>query len=73
MNKLNQDQIVANLSKFQGWIFENESILKQFQFKDFIEALSFVNAVGLESEKMDHRYDFDDMKIVKEFLEQMSK
>ena len=48
MNKLNQDQIVANLSKFQGWIFENESISKQFQFKDFIEALSFVNAVGLE-------------------------
>lgn len=57
MNKLNQDQIVANLSKFQGWIFENESISKQFQFKDFIEALSFVNAVGLESEKMDHHPD----------------
>ena len=57
MNKLNQDQIVANLSKFQGWIFENESILKQFQFKDFIEALSFVNAIGLESEKMDHHPD----------------
>ena len=57
MNKLNQDQIVANLSKFQGWIFENESISKQFQFKDFIEALSFVNVVGLESEKMDHHPD----------------
>lgn len=57
MGKLNQDQINTNLSKLSGWIFENESILKQFQFKDFIEALSFVNAVGLESEKMDHHPD----------------
>lgn len=57
MSKLNQDQINTNLSKLSGWIFENESILKQFQFKDFMEALSFVNAVGLESEKMDHHPD----------------
>lgn len=57
MGKLNQDQINTNLSKLSGWIFENESISKQFQFKDFIEALSFVNAVGLESEKMDHHPD----------------
>ena len=57
MSKLNQEQINSNLSKFSGWIFENESISKQFQFKDFIEALSFVTAVGLESEKMDHHPD----------------
>ena len=57
MSKLNQNQINTNLSKLSGWIFENESISKQFQFKDFIEALSFVNAVGLESEKMDHHPD----------------
>jgi 4a-hydroxytetrahydrobiopterin dehydratase len=57
MNKLNKDQIDSNLIEFTGWIFENESISRQFQFKDFIEALSFVNAVGLESEKMDHHPD----------------
>lgn len=57
MNKLNQDQINSNLSKIASWTFENESISKQFQFKDFIEALSFVNAVGLEAEKMDHHPD----------------
>ena len=57
MSKLNQNQINTNISKLSGWIFENESISKQFQFKDFIEALSFVNAVGLESEKMDHHPD----------------
>ena len=57
MSKLNQEQISSNLLKLSGWSFENDSITKQFLFKDFIEALSFVNAVGLESEKMDHHPD----------------
>jgi 4a-hydroxytetrahydrobiopterin dehydratase len=57
MSKMNQEQIKLNLAKFSGWSFENESISKQFQFKDFIEALSFVNAIGLEAEKMDHHPD----------------
>ena len=57
MSKLNQEQINSSLSKFSGWSFENDSIFKQFQFKDFIEAVSFVSAVGLESEKMDHHPD----------------
>ena len=57
MNKLNQEQINSNLSKYLGWSFEHESISKQFQFKDFIEALSFVNAVGMESEKINHHPD----------------
>lgn len=57
MSKLNNKQIDANLSKFSGWTFEKGSIYKQFKFKDFIEALSFVNAVGLEAEKMDHHPD----------------
>jgi 4a-hydroxytetrahydrobiopterin dehydratase len=57
MKKLNQKQINSKLSKFSGWTFENKSISKQFQFKDFIEASSFVTAVGMESEKMDHHPD----------------
>jgi 4a-hydroxytetrahydrobiopterin dehydratase len=57
MNKLNKVQIDSNLSKFPGWTFKKESISKQFQFKDFIEALSFVNAVGMEAEKMNHHPD----------------
>ena len=57
MSKLNQDQINSKLSNFSSWSFESDSITKQFQFKDFIEALSFVNTVGLEAEKMDHHPD----------------
>jgi len=57
MSRLNQSQINSNISKLSGWSFENNSIQKQFQLKDFTEALSFVNAVGMESEKMDHHPD----------------
>ncbi len=57
MEKLSVDVITSRLDQLNNWKFENESISKQFQFKDFIESLSFVNAVGLESEKMDHHPD----------------
>ena len=57
MSKLNLDQINSNLKNLNDWNYENDSITKQFQFKDFIEALTFVNAVGLEAEKMDHHPD----------------
>lgn len=57
MTKLNPDQINTWLSNQSGWIYENDTIQKQFKFKDFIEALSFVNAVAMESEKMDHHPD----------------
>lgn len=57
MSKLNLDQINSNLKNLNDWNYENDSITKQFRFKDFIEALSFVNTVGLEAEKMDHHPD----------------
>lgn len=57
LNKLNQEQINSNLNNLTGWSYLDNSISKEFRFKDFIEALSFVNAVGLESEKMDHHPD----------------
>ena len=57
MSKMSQKQINSNLTKIVGWIFENDSITKQFLHKDFIEALAFVNAVGLEAEKMNHHPD----------------
>ncbi len=57
MSKLNLNQINSNLKNLNDWNYENDSITKQFQFKDFIEALSFVTSVGLEAEKMDHHPD----------------
>ena len=57
MSNLKLDQVNSNLNNLNGWSFDDNSITKQFQFKDFIEALSFVNVVGIEAEKMDHHPD----------------
>lgn len=57
MSLLSQDEITKNLSALSGWVQEGNQIVKQFQFKDFAEALNFVNKVGAEAEKMDHHPD----------------
>jgi 4a-hydroxytetrahydrobiopterin dehydratase len=57
MTLLNQDEITKKLSSSFGWMQEGSQITKLFQFKDFIEALGFVNKVGAEAEKMDHHPD----------------
>lgn len=36
------------------WKEENNVLKKSFQFKDFVEAFSFITRVALIAEKMDH-------------------
>ncbi len=36
------------------WKEENNTLKKSFQFKDFVEAFSFMTRVALVAEKMDH-------------------
>jgi 4a-hydroxytetrahydrobiopterin dehydratase len=57
MTLLTQDEIAKNLSSLSGWMRDGNEIAKQFQFKDFVEALSFVNKAGAEAEKMNHHPD----------------
>ena len=57
MSLLSQDEITKNLTSLSGWSQEEKQITKEFQFKDFVEALSFVNKLGAEAEKMNHHPD----------------
>ena len=57
MTLLTKDEIAKNLSSLSGWMSDGNEIAKQFQFKDFVEALSFVNKAGAEAEKMNHHPD----------------
>jgi 4a-hydroxytetrahydrobiopterin dehydratase len=54
---LNKPEITQKLSELNNWILEENQIAKLFQFKDFAEALSFVNKVGAEAENMNHHPD----------------
>lgn len=57
MTALTNQQILEQLKSLRNWIYVNNSISKEFEFKDFVEAMSFVNSVALEAEKMDHHPD----------------
>ena len=57
MSLLNEEEITQKLSKLNRWEHEENQIIKQFQLKDFAEALSFVNKVGAVAEEMDHHPD----------------
>ncbi len=57
MTALTDQQILNYLKSLKNWIYVNNSISKEFEFKDFIQAMSFVNSVALEAEKSDHHPD----------------
>jgi 4a-hydroxytetrahydrobiopterin dehydratase len=40
------------------WTFNESSIQRDFKFRNFIGAFSFMTAVALEAEKMDHHPDW---------------
>jgi 4a-hydroxytetrahydrobiopterin dehydratase len=44
--------------KLPTWQVKNNSLYKEFTFKNFVEAFSFMTAVALEAEKMDHHPDW---------------
>ncbi len=57
MALLSSHEIMDKLKNVDNWNFDNNQILSDYQFKDFKEALSFVNKVGEEAEKLNHHPD----------------
>lgn len=54
---LNTAEIDELLKNMDGWSTDYKSISKEYDFKNFVEALSFIIKVGFESEKIDHHPD----------------
>ena len=54
MNPLSRDQINKRLKNLDGWHFDGDAIRKEWQFKDFQEALKFINRIGALAENHDH-------------------
>lgn len=55
--KLSADEISAGLEDLDGWRTENNNLKKRFEFKNFAEALAFVNKAGEIAERRDHHPD----------------
>jgi len=57
MALLDSQQIMNNLKNVENWNYEGNEINNVYQFRDFKEALIFVNKVGDAAEKMNHHPD----------------
>ena len=54
---LSSPEINVRLNKLVDWKLNNQSIEKEFNLKDFVSALAFVDKVGEVAEIMDHHPD----------------
>jgi ribonuclease D len=56
---LNPDALHHALDRLEGWSGTGEGIAKSYEFRDFAEALAFVNRVGELAEDMNHHPDIE--------------
>lgn len=55
--KLAPPEIQRNLEEMENWRAEEDVLKKRFEFKNFADALDFVNKVGEIAERRDHHPD----------------
>ena len=59
MEKLTEAQIAASLTSLPEWQVFGGKLVRQYRFKTFGQAMSFVNMVAYVAEKHDHHPDID--------------
>jgi 4a-hydroxytetrahydrobiopterin dehydratase len=57
MSTLSSDEIARRLHELPGWSLSGHAIVKQFTFKDFPEAVRFVDRIVPLAEAADHHPD----------------
>ncbi len=68
MSRLDDEAITEGLRQLAGWSREGTAITKSYRFKDFTEAMVFVNAVAAVAERANHHpdialHDFKDVTL----------
>ncbi|TDD96628.1 4a-hydroxytetrahydrobiopterin dehydratase [Flavobacterium cellulosilyticum] len=62
MKKLNQQEITAKMSAIDSaWEIKGKFISREFVFKNFVEAFSFMTAVALIAEKSAHHPNWENV------------
>jgi 4a-hydroxytetrahydrobiopterin dehydratase len=59
MAGLTEAEIVRALAGVPGWRREGKAIVRTWRWRDFKEAMFFVNGVGALAERADHHPDID--------------
>jgi 4a-hydroxytetrahydrobiopterin dehydratase len=59
MKALTKEEVKSYLAlNLKSWTQTETAITHEFKFKNFVEAFSFMTAIALEAEKMDHHPDW---------------
>ncbi len=54
MQRLSEQEILAQLQNIKGWTLNEAALERHFDFTDFKEALAFINKVGALAEEANH-------------------
>ncbi|GBD38115.1 MAG: 4a-hydroxytetrahydrobiopterin dehydratase [Deltaproteobacteria bacterium] len=57
MPLLSENEIREKIKELKGWELKGKEISKLYNFKDFIDAVAFVNKVAILAEKANHHPD----------------
>ena len=55
--KLTREDAERRMPSLPGWTLDGDAIHKQYTFKDFLEAIAFVNRLAPQAEAADHHPD----------------
>lgn len=62
MKAFSNSEVNDLLSKdLKSWSFDGTYITRNFRFRNFVSAFSFMTAVAMEAEKMDHHPDWSNV------------
>jgi 4a-hydroxytetrahydrobiopterin dehydratase len=56
---LDAEALRAAVAKLPGWRVEEGVLTRTFSFPNFVEAMAFVQSLGVEAEQMQHHPDLD--------------
>jgi 4a-hydroxytetrahydrobiopterin dehydratase len=55
MNALSKFDVISFLeNNLKNWTFDGSAIKREFKFRTFVEAFSFMTGIAIEAEKLDH-------------------
>ena len=59
MKALSKPEVAEFIAlQLAGWTLEENTIIRNFKFKSFVDAFSFMTAIALIAEKMNHHPDW---------------
>ncbi|MFA5329536.1 MAG: 4a-hydroxytetrahydrobiopterin dehydratase [Prolixibacteraceae bacterium] len=59
MKTFTEQEVLSFLKEnLKDWTLEKNTIIRDFKFKTFVQAFSFMTAVALEAEKLNHHPDW---------------